>query len=111
MKSSGLRDASIAELRAHARYAAATRMTDLVLCIGHPPKCVFCSRMGTSYPGYWDRRRELSTDLIVVTKRAESRLRDLLLESVALQLLTNAECDVLVVRPEEDFAASRVAVA
>ena len=33
------------------------------------------------------------------------------LESVALQLLTNAECDVLVVRPDEDFTASDVALA
>jgi len=58
-----------------------------------------------------EKARELSTDLIVVTKRAESRLRDLLLESVALQLLTNAECDVLVVRPDEDFTASDAALA
>ena len=45
-----------------------------------------------------DKARELEADLVIVTKRAKSLAEELLVESVALQLLARSHADVLVVR-------------
>ena len=98
MRYAGAADEAIGYYRAQAREEAMRKMTQLVL-----PRVSLSRARVSILHGYataklLEKERELNPDLVIVAKRDRPLAEELLVESVALQLLARSRSDVLVVR-------------
>ncbi len=99
LRLAGVEREEIMRLRAGVRETAVERLQALVRASGLPEAQVRVSAVHGYAPHLIvDRARELDAGLIVIGKHGEARLEDLLLGSVALHVLAQAGCDVLVVQ-------------
>lgn len=99
LRLAGVGQEEITRLRAGARATALERLQALVRASGLPEAQVRVSVVhGYAPHRIVDRARELGAGLLVIGKHGEARLEDLLLGSVALHVLAQAGCDVLVVQ-------------
>lgn len=101
MHRGGVDQDKIEAYRGRAREQAMAAMNDFSGSLGLPPEHIWPWVMH-GYPPkvILDRAKQMGAQLIVMGKRAAGILEQALVGSVALEVLRDAECDVLVV-PEE----------
>lgn len=98
MHRGGVDQDKIEAYRDRAREQAMAAMNDFSDSLGHPPQRIWPWVM-RGYPPkvILDRAKQMGAQLIVIGKHAAGIVEQVLLGSVALEVLRDAECDVLVV--------------
>lgn len=97
LRYAGATEQSIYRHRAEAQMAAAAGMTDLVLSHLPGSDVRVLLAYGYAIPRLMEQAQGVGADLIVVTKRKPSLVRELLVESTTPRVLARSHCDVLVV--------------
>ena len=93
----GVSEEAIYSHRAEARMSAANALSDLVLSHLPASDVRLLLTHGYPVPTLLQKARDVGADLLVVTKTEPSLVRELLVESVTLQVIGRSRCDVLVV--------------
>lgn len=109
MRELGLPQRTIAGFRKRACDAARGRMNDVIAGLGPRQQVIRrVAEEGHPVPVIVSCARRMQADLIVVGKHRQSRIEELLLDSVVQRLLGESPCDLLVVPPTGDRSTARI---